>query len=43
MTDELPASHYARRLSLLEFWLGTREQHLERYMHLKQQDRVASS
>ena len=43
MTDELPASHYARRLSLLEFWLGTREQHLERYMHLKQPDRVAAS
>jgi alkylation response protein AidB-like acyl-CoA dehydrogenase len=41
MTDELPASHYARRLSLIEFWLGTREQHLDRYRALG--DRIAAT
>ncbi len=43
MTDELPASHHARRLSLIEFWLGTREQHLDRYMALAARDEATSS
>jgi alkylation response protein AidB-like acyl-CoA dehydrogenase len=32
MTDELPASHYAKRLTMFEFWFGTRDEHLERFI-----------
>ncbi len=32
VTDELPASHYAKRLAMLDFWLGDAEHHLDRYI-----------
>jgi len=31
MTDELPASHYAKRLTMIDFWLGDATHHLERF------------
>jgi len=32
LTDELPASHYAKRLTMLDFWFGTRDEHLQRFI-----------
>ena len=32
MTDELPASHYAKRLTMIDFWLGDAEHHLDRFI-----------
>jgi alkylation response protein AidB-like acyl-CoA dehydrogenase len=32
MTDELPASHYAKRLTMLDFWFGTGEDHVQRFL-----------
>ena len=32
MTNELPASHYAKRLVMIDFWLGDSEHHLERFI-----------
>jgi alkylation response protein AidB-like acyl-CoA dehydrogenase len=32
MTDELPASHYARRLTMVDFWFGTRDWHRQRFI-----------
>jgi len=32
LTDELPASHYAKRLTMLDFWFGTRDDHLRRFL-----------
>ncbi len=31
VTDELPASHYAKRLTMIDFWLGDSVHHLERF------------
>ena len=33
VTDELVASHYAKRLTMIDFWLGDTEHHLERFRH----------
>ena len=32
MTDELPASHYAKRLTMIDFQLGDSEHHLDRFI-----------
>ena len=32
VTDELPAAHYAKRLTMIDFWLGDAEHHLERFV-----------
>ena len=31
VTEELPASHYAKRLTMIDFWLGDTAHHLERF------------
>jgi alkylation response protein AidB-like acyl-CoA dehydrogenase len=31
VTNELPAAHYAKRLTMIDFWLGDAEHHLERF------------
>jgi alkylation response protein AidB-like acyl-CoA dehydrogenase len=31
VTDELPAAHYAKRLTMIDFWLGDAEHHLARF------------
>ncbi len=31
VTDEMPASHYAKRLTMIDFWLGDTAHHLERF------------
>ena len=33
VSDELVASHYAKRLTMIDFWLGDTEHHLERFRH----------
>ena len=33
VTDEVAASHYAKRLTMIDFWLGDTEHHLERFRH----------
>ena len=33
VSDELVASHYAKRLTMIDFWLGDTEYHLERFRH----------
>jgi len=30
VTEELPASHYAKRLTMIDFWLGDTAHHIER-------------
>ena len=32
VADELPASHYAKRLVMIDFWLGDTEHHLDRFI-----------
>jgi len=32
VTDELPAAHYAKRLVMIDFWLGDIEHHLDRFI-----------
>lgn len=32
VTDELPASHYAKRLRMMDFWLGDADAHVERFL-----------
>jgi alkylation response protein AidB-like acyl-CoA dehydrogenase len=32
VTNELPAAHYAKRLTMIDFWLGDAEHHLERFI-----------
>jgi hypothetical protein len=32
VTDELPASHYAKRLVMIDFQLGDASHHLERFI-----------
>lgn len=32
MSDELAASHYAKRLVMIDFWLGDTEHHLDRFI-----------
>jgi len=32
MADEMPASHYAKRLTMIDFWLGDAQHHLDRYI-----------
>jgi alkylation response protein AidB-like acyl-CoA dehydrogenase len=34
VTDELPASHYAKRLRMVDFWLGDADSHVERFLAL---------
>jgi alkylation response protein AidB-like acyl-CoA dehydrogenase len=34
VTDELPASHYAKRLRMVDFWLGNADAHVERFLAL---------
>ena len=31
VTEELPASHYAKRLTMIDFWLGDAAHHIERF------------
>jgi len=31
VSNELPAAHYAKRLTMIDFWLGDAEHHLERF------------
>jgi len=31
VTDEMPASHYAKRLTMIDFWLGDTAHHLDRF------------
>ena len=31
VSDELPASHYAKRLTMIDFWLGDTEHHIGRF------------
>ena len=31
VTDEMPASHYAKRLTMIDFWLGDTAHHVERF------------
>jgi alkylation response protein AidB-like acyl-CoA dehydrogenase len=31
VTDELPASHYAKRLTMIDFWLGDAAHHVQRF------------
>ena len=31
VTNELPAAHYAKRLTMIDFWLGDADWHTERF------------
>ena len=31
VTDELPAAHYAKRLTMIDCWLGDSDWHIERF------------
>jgi alkylation response protein AidB-like acyl-CoA dehydrogenase len=31
VTNELPAAHYAKRLTMIDFWLGDSDWHTERF------------
>jgi alkylation response protein AidB-like acyl-CoA dehydrogenase len=35
VTDELPASHYAKRLRMVDFWLGDADSHVERFLSIR--------
>jgi alkylation response protein AidB-like acyl-CoA dehydrogenase len=32
LTNELPASHYGKRLTMIDFWLGDTDHHLSRFI-----------